>query len=201
METVIDGFPPDSDSNAADCTTGRVRTAATWREIFASIARGENEGFDRLYDCAARQLFGLAIWRTGSKEDAADIVQEVFVRVAEQGPRLAKVKHPRAWLMTVAHRLAVDLTRRRKVRDADSIEAHPYLEAAADDPDRVVDAEHASALLALLPEKQREVVFLRHFSDCTFAEIGRIVGVPTFTASSRYRLGVRRLRRLMEKGP
>jgi DNA-directed RNA polymerase specialized sigma24 family protein len=54
-------------------------------------------------------------------------------------------------------------------------------------------------MLAGLPLKQRETIYLRHFAGCTFADIGRIVGVPTFTASSRYRLGVHRLRRLMEK--
>jgi RNA polymerase sigma-70 factor (ECF subfamily) len=201
METVIDDVPPTIDGVEADRGPEAPDTGNGWGEIFASIARDEAKGLHRLYDRAAHQLYGLALWRTGSPEDAADIVQEVFVRVAEQGPRLEKVRNPRAWLLTVAHRLAVDLTRRRRVREADPLEAHPYLEAARDDPDRIVDAERASSLIALLPGKQREVVFLRHFAECTFAEIGRIVGVPTFTAASRYRLGVQRLRRFMEHEP
>jgi RNA polymerase sigma-70 factor (ECF subfamily) len=203
METMVDEIPPTIDtaapaSSVAEARAGSDGDGPAWRELFASIARGEAQGLHRLYDRAAHQLYGLALWRTGSKEDASDVVQEVFVRVAEQGPRLEEVKNPKAWLLTVVHRLAVDLTRRRKVRDADSLDAHPYLQAAADDPERVVDAERASTLLAMLPGKQREVVYLRHFAECTFAEIGHIVGVPTFTASSRYRLGVQRLRRLME---
>jgi DNA-directed RNA polymerase specialized sigma24 family protein len=42
---------------------------------------------------------------------------------------------------------------------------------------------------------------MRHFEECTFARIGRITGVPTFTAASRYRLGIGRLRRLLERRP
>jgi DNA-directed RNA polymerase specialized sigma24 family protein len=41
-------------------------------------------------------------------------------------------------------------------------------------------------------------VFLKHFADLTFKEIGRVTGVPTFTASSRYGAAMRRLRAGME---
>jgi RNA polymerase sigma-70 factor (ECF subfamily) len=73
----------------------------------------------------------------------------------------------------------------------------PFLAAAESDRARAIDAARASSLLAQLPPAQRDVIFLRHFADCTFAVIGDITGVPTFTAASRYRLGIERLRRLM----
>ena len=66
------------------------------------------------------------------------------------------------------------------------------------DPDRVIDARNVSLLIGTLPAKQREVLMLRHFSDCSFADIGRITGVPIFTAASRYRLAIARLRRRLE---
>ena len=62
----------------------------------------------------------------------------------------------------------------------------------------VVDAGRASALLAQLPPAQREVIYLHHYAGHTFSSVGKIVGVPTFTAASRYRLGLEKLRRLME---
>ena len=52
-------------------------------------------------------------------------------------------------------------------------------------------------MLKDLPPPQREALYLRHFAGLTFAQIGRVAGVPTFTAASRYRLGIRRLRRMM----
>jgi RNA polymerase sigma-70 factor (ECF subfamily) len=167
-----------------------------WAELFSDLAAGNASALEEIYEAAAGRIFGLALWRTGSKEDASDVVQEVFVRLVEQGTRLRKVKNPRAWLLTVAHRVAVDVTRRR--RKSEPLEICRFLESTSADAGRQLDAGRAGALLTGLPPAQREAVYLRHFADCTFAEIGRVTGVPTFTAASRYRLGISKLRGLME---
>ncbi len=169
----------------------------SWRELFAQLAEGKVQALERLYDIASRRLYGLALWHTGSPEDAGDVVQEVFVRVAEQRHRLEQVRDPRSWLLTVAFRLSIDVLRCRRRRPTEPIDAHPLLAAAESEPERALDADRASRLLASLPEAQRDALYLRHFADCTFGEIGAITGVPTFTAASRYRLGLRRLRRLV----
>ena len=169
-----------------------------WRSTFAALADGRLEALDELYELAAGDVYRLALWRTGSREDAEDAVHDVFVRVAEHGRRLAAVRHPRRWLLTVAHRLALDLCRKRHRRRADPLHEVSYLEALPEHPDRAADARAASRLVGTLPAGQREVVLLKLFADCTFADIGRITGVPTFTAASRYRLAVARLRRLLE---
>ena len=174
------------------------RTEDDWKDIFQALARGRMSALEDLYDAVAAKLYGLALWRTGSEEDAADVVHDVFVRVVDQGPRLADVRNPKSWLLTVTRRAAVDVTRRRKRRRAESLEACPFLVANAVDRIQRVDAARASQLLAGLPPAQRDAVYLRHFADCTFAEIGEIVGTPKFTAASRYRGGIRKLRRLME---
>jgi RNA polymerase sigma-70 factor (ECF subfamily) len=174
------------------------RTEDDWRGVFRALATGHMSALEDLYDAVAAKLYGLALWRTGSEEDAADVVHDVFVRVVDQGPRLANVRNPKAWLLTVAHRAAVDVTRRRRRRQAESLEDCPFLAANAVDGVQRVDAARASQLLAGLPPAQRDAVYLRHFADCSFAEIGEIVGVPKFTAASRYRIGIGKLRRLME---
>ena len=170
-----------------------------WRAVFSALVDGRLEALEELYDLAAGDIYHLALWRTGSSEDAEDVVQDVFVRVAEQGRRLVSVRHPRCWLLTVAHRRAVDLVRRRTRRRDAPMDEVPFLTAPSSDPDRGIEARSLSRLIARLPDKQREVMLLRHFADCTFADIGRIVGVPTFTAASRHRLAIARLRRLLEK--
>jgi RNA polymerase sigma-70 factor (ECF subfamily) len=167
----------------------------SWREMFLDLARGKARALEEIYEAAAGGIFGLALWRTGSREDACDVVQEVFVRLVEQGERLRRVRNPRAWILTVAHRVAVDATRRR--RRSEPMESCRFLESTPGNTDRELDAGKASSLLARLPPAQREAVYLRHFADCTFAEIGRVTGVPTFTAASRHRLGISRLRELM----
>ncbi len=172
-----------------------------WRKIFAALAEGRQSALNDLYDLASRQLYGLALWRTGSEDDAADIVQDVFVKVAEHGPRLATIRNPKGWLLTVTHRAAVDIARRRSRRPAEPLEEYPFLTAVDGDSDRMLDAARASVLLAGMPPNLRDVIYLKHFADCTFAEIGAIVGIPTFTAASRYRKGISDLRSLMEEAP
>ena len=175
--------------------------AETWRKIFDDLAAGRESALEDLYDTAARQLYGLALWRTGSEEDAADVVQDVFVKVAEQGSKLASVRNPKGWLLTVTHRAALDIARRRFRRAAEPLDEYPFLTAKCEDSDSILDAAHASVLLAGMPANFRDVIYLKHFADCTFAEIGSIVGIPTFTAASRYRRGISNLRNLMKDEP
>lgn len=186
------------DDGASESTRSDGDESVRWLAVFAAIADGRLTALDELYDLAATDVYRLALWRTGSPEDAEDVVQDVFVRVAEQGGRLARVGHPRRWLLTVTHRRAIDLVRQRRRRRTEPIGDAPLLEAPPDDPDRGIEASTLSRLIARLSDKHREVLLLRHFADCTYADIGRITGVPTFTAASRHRLAIARLRRLLE---
>ena len=156
MEAVTDELPPVS--NESD--RAYRHADEDWRDLFADLAAGHLAALDELYDAAASKIYGLALWRTGSKEDAADVVQDVFVCVAEQGARLAKVRNPRAWIMTVANRTAIDLIRRRSRRPAEPLEDCAYLTAAAADGERTLEATQVSALLAGLPDTHRVVIYL-----------------------------------------
>jgi len=200
MEAVT--HAPETTAGTADAarSAGAWAGREPWLAVFADVAAGRREALARLYDMAASRVFGLALWRTGSADDAAEVVQEVLVRVAEQRDRLSTVADPRWWLLAVTHRIAVDVVRRRRRRVAEPLEEHPHLESPSDDPDRRIDAARARALLSRLSPKQREVLFLHHVAEMSFAEIGRTLGVPTFTAASRHRLGLAALRRLLESG-
>jgi len=175
--------------------------AEAWLELFDALAGGGDLPFERLWDVAADRLYAFAAWSTGEPADAADVVAELFARVAAHGERLRNVRNPRAWLLTVTRRLCTDVARRRTRRPTHPIEDATFVAARAPDPDRVLDARRAEAALARLPARQRQVVFLHLYADCTFAAIGRILGIPTFTAASRYRRAVRRLRQILEATP
>jgi RNA polymerase sigma-70 factor (ECF subfamily) len=180
--------PVGSEQNAEE--TGRAALAVA----FEALAAGELDALEVIYDGCAGDLFGLALWRTGSREDSADVLQEVFVCLAGRGSKLRRVRDPRAYLLAMAHSAAVDVLRRRKV----TVEAgDAVLEPVLPDPGTAADAARASRLLLGLPPAQREAVYLRHFAGLSFAEIGEVTGAPTFTAASRYRLGIGRLRKLM----
>ena len=156
---------------------------------------GNVAALDEIYGATSAELYGLALWRTGSTADAEDVVQSIFVRLAEGRGRLAEVRDPRAYLLAMAHSAAVDRRRGWWARAVPLQEEARFLEASPHDAERAEDARRASAALAELPAPQREAIFLHHFADLTFAAIGRVTGVPTFTAASRFRSGIKALRR------
>ena len=168
--------------------------------LFVQLGPGTLDALDEIWDLCATDLYGLALWRTGSPQDAEDALQEVFVRLArsaEQG-QLKKVRDPRAYLLAMTHRAAIDtLRQRRKHHAADVSEMVDFVQAS---DEHQADAARLSTHLARLPEGQRTVVYLKHFLGMTFREIGSALRIPTFTAASRYRLALGRLRQHMGLG-
>jgi len=167
------------------------------RDLFDELEAGKIGALGTLYDSCGETLYGLALWRTGSASDAADVVQEVFVRLAGARRRLKNIGNPLAYLRRMTHRASVDAYRRRRRRREDPIEACFFVETDEPSPERQAEAGRASRLLEQLPPSQREAIYLRHFCGCSHAETARATGVPTFTAASRYRLGMQRLRVLL----
>ncbi len=180
----------------AGARNGQWNDASRWIALFRELGAGDSEKLGQLYDMASRRLYGLALWRTGSRDLAADVVQEVFVRVAERRERLGEVRDPRWWLLSVTHRLAIDVVRRTARRQAEPLEHLTELAAEGVDHERAADARRAWGLLARLSAKQREVVYLHDAAGMSHAEIGRCLGIPAFTAASRYRLALKTLRGL-----
>ncbi len=167
------------------------------RELAEALDRlksGDGAALERVWDLCAGDLYGLALSRTGRCADAEDVVQDVFLKLARDARAAALARRPRAYLLAMTRRAAVDLHRRRR---PDSGVDADLLAAASADPARQMDARKASQLVVRLSAKLREVVYLKHFADLTFAEIARVTRVPQFTAASRYRLALRRLREWM----
>ena len=167
------------------------------RAPFDALAAGDSAALEAIWDLTSRRLYGLALWRTGCQEDARDVVQEVFVRLASRRGELGSIVTPHVWLLTVTHNAAVDALRRNARRRAEPLESAAHVAAPGADPERAATASRLSRALSQIPPAQRETVLLHHVTGCSFREIAAITGVPAFTAASRCRLGLARLRRLM----
>ena len=174
---------------------------ATWGEAlrapFSALASGDCSALETIWELASRRLYGLALWRTGSEEDARDVVQEVFVRLASRRRELGRVESPHTWLLAMTHNAAVDAVRRSSRHRTEPLESADHVAALGPDPQRAAAESRVSRALALLPAPQREAVLLHHVAGCSFREIAAITGVPAFTAASRCRLALARLRSLL----
>jgi len=163
------------------------------------LAADDLDALDGIWRAAGDAMYAVALWRTGSREDAEDAVQDALIRVTRSRRRLHRVERPLGYLLTVVHRVAGEIGRRRR-RERDSCAPFPEL-AFIRDPERDADAASACRRLAMLPDRQRVAVCLRLLLGLSFREIGTVTGVPTFTAASRFRLGLERLRRLLGVTP
>ena len=125
----------------------------------------------------APAIYRLAYARTGSRADAEDIMQEVFVRLLRAGPDFADRAHARAWLLRVAANCANEWFRARwRRREGPLTDALPAPEHE--------DGGVVEAVLAL-PAKYRTAVHLYYYEELSVAEIAKITGKSESAVKSR----------------
>lgn len=115
-------------------------------------------------------VYRLAYARTGSREDAEDVVQETFLRLVRAAPVFREEDHCRAWLLRVAANCAGDLHRSPWRRRTQPLEAAEGLSAPVEEPGGVLDAVLA------LPEDYRIPVHLFYYEGLSVAEIAALLG-------------------------
>jgi RNA polymerase sigma-70 factor (ECF subfamily) len=134
--------------------------------------------------------------------DAADLTQEVFLRLFRNGERYREQGAFRTWIYRIVLSVARDAGRRRPVNGV-PLADHEPLDAFAP-PDALCRREAVERLaqaLAELPEGLREVLVLRHYEGLNFEQIARLTGRPASTLKSRFAVALQRLRgRLVELG-
>ena len=151
---------------------------------------------ESLYDQHATALTGFLVALTGSVVEARDVLQDVFVRLARSGETADAPREPRAFLLTLARRAAVDRLRREGSRQRRHLAAavDARLLAPAADPDAEVFRCAIESALRVLPDEQRAAVLLHVWNGLTFREMADVLGIPLHTAASRCRYGLARLR-------
>ena len=152
---------------------------------------------EQLYDEHAQALFAFLLNLTRHEADTRDLLQELFVKLANRPELLADVRDERAFLLRLAHNLAIDLIRRRGTREkhCEQLANEPApIFAPASEPDESAFREALSSALGEIPSDQRAVVHLKLWEGLTFEQIAELLGIPLNTAASRYRYGLDKLR-------
>ena len=162
-----------------------------------ALAAGDERAYATLYDLMGERLFRAAAAITGSRDDARDLVQELFVAMVRSRDKLAKVENLAAYMFTSLRRLAVRTSNRSRRRAATLTErarqeaARPTRRKSENRNDRLDRA------LTALPSPQREIIALKIDGGLTFAEISDLLGVSANTAASRYRYALENLRTML----
>lgn len=152
---------------------------------------------ERLYDEHAQALYAFVLELTRNESDTKDVLQNIFAKLARAPGALRDIKNVRAYLLRLSHNAAIDLMRRRTVRnkyvDELSRETEHVFEPGVTPDDEGFRVALSDAL-AELPPNQRAVVHLRLWEGLKFEEIAGLLSISLNTAASRYRYGIDKLR-------
>jgi RNA polymerase sigma-70 factor (ECF subfamily) len=190
MEMVIDGVDMPEDGSAGDLAA----------DLLVRVARGDQRAFADLYDLLSSRVFGLILRVLVNRSQSEEVLQEVFLEVWQSAGRFAPNKgQGRTWILTIAHRRAVDRVRasqssadrdvRVGIRDLGV--SH---DSVAEQVELSIEGGKVVAALATLPEPQREALVLSYYGGYSQSEISVLIGAPLGTIKTRMRDGLSRLR-------
>jgi RNA polymerase sigma-70 factor (ECF subfamily) len=180
---------------AALCAGEKAAMVASFpRQIVMTAAKaqpiGVTEDVEQFVREHARFVFRVAYSVLRNHHDAEDAAQETFLRVLRQRGKLAEVEDPRAWIGTIAWRIAVD--RRRPTVEVEFDSAAEYvteLRARGASAEQIVEQQQMSGVLwglvETLPAELRDALTLSTVGEMSSAEAGAALGVPEGTVRNR----------------
>ena len=168
--------------------------------LLGLVARGDEQAFAELYQLAAPAVFGLVRKVVRDPAQSEEVTQEVFVELWRTASRFDPARGAaRTWIMTCAHRRAVDRVRSaQRATERDDLagrrdQQRPYDEVV-EQVEASLEREQIRRGLEALTELQREAVMLAYYGGYTHREIAELLGVPSGTVKTRLRDGLIRLR-------
>lgn len=134
-------------------------------------------------------VYRLALCRLGSRADAEDVYQDVFLRLLRDSTEFRDSEHLKAWLLRVTLRCCIDLRRSAWWKRTAPMEA--AADAAAPEPD---DQSELRQAIAALPDDQRTAVWLHYVEGYRTEEIAQMAGCSAVTIRTRLHRARKQLR-------
>jgi RNA polymerase sigma-70 factor (ECF subfamily) len=179
---------------------GPQRSVPGMDMLLGRVARGDEAAFERLYEEVAATIYGLVRRVVRDPAQSEEVTQEVLVEVWRMASRFDPARgSAMAWIMTLAHRRAVDRVRSAQVASSsEQRSAHrsaeiPHDEVSAQVEDRM-ERERVRRCLGGLTELQRESVTLAYYGGHSHRQVANLLSVPLGTVKTRMRDGLIRLR-------
>jgi RNA polymerase sigma-70 factor (ECF subfamily) len=171
-------------------------------ELLNAIVARDEVALAQLYDRYRVILFGLLMRILNNREEAEDVLQEVFLQVWRKAEDFDEDRgRPFTWLVTLARSRGIDRLRtlgaRERVAEASAREVPEEVSDAAADAFKSEQRGIVSDALAKLPDEQKRPLMLAYFDGLTQSEIATHLGAPLGTVKTRMRTGLMRLRELL----
>jgi RNA polymerase sigma-70 factor (ECF subfamily) len=171
-------------------------------ELLKAVASQDEAALAQLYDRYRVILFGLLMRILNNREEAEDVLQEVFLQVWRRAADFDENRgRPFTWLVTMARSRGIDrlrtLASRERVAVAGAKEETEAVSDAASDAFRSEQRSRVTSALAQLPDEQQRPLILAYFDGLTQTEIAARLGAPLGTVKTRMRTGMMKLREML----
>ena len=167
--------------------------------LLASVAKGDEAAFERLYDATRAKLFGVVLRILRRQDLAEEVIQEAYVKIwnnaGQFNPGMAS---PITWMVSIARNRAIDVVRKRIET---SIEEEPAaMEVASDTPDPLARREMTEDLKRILecvgqldPERQK-LVLLAYYNGWSREQLAEKFDTPLNTVKTWLRRSMLEIR-------
>jgi RNA polymerase sigma-70 factor (ECF subfamily) len=166
--------------------------------LLTRVARGDQAAFAALYDSAAGLVFGAVRRIVRDPGQSEEVTQDVLLEVWRTAARFdTRRGSGLAWMMTMAHRRAVDRIRSEQAaaaRERRAGQDGPGYDAVTEEVEARIDAQRVRRCLDSLTDLQRESVTMAYYGGHTYREVASLLAVPVGTVKTRMRDGLIRLR-------
>jgi RNA polymerase sigma-70 factor (ECF subfamily) len=177
------------------------RSATTNEQLLAAAATGDQAAYAQLYDRVAGIVYGLVLRVVRDPAQSEEVAQEVLLEVWRRAPRFdASRGSAAAWIMTIAHRRAVDrvrseqASRTRDERAGAREQRSAGFDVVAEEVELRFEHQEVRSALTKLTDLQREAIELAYYSGYTYREVAELLDAPLGTVKTRLRDGLIRLR-------
>lgn len=139
----------------------------------------------------AGNIYSYALNMTGNPADAADITQEVMIKLWNSRKTLGKLENLKAWTLKITRNLCLDWMKKKKpvYQETQILQQEEYDTNLLHQIENKDSAEAVRQIIRTLPDNQREVMILREMEELEYDEIARITG-----------LGLNNIRVLLSRG-
>jgi len=190
-------------------TPSQQATSTIDPTLLARVAKGDHQAFSQLYDHSSTLLFTLAVRILGNHEEAAELLQDVYLEVWRKVSRYDVGRGtPIAWLITLTKSRAIDRLRARTARGhhtTGSVEAGTATQLTDEGPspfETKADQELRTAVItavAGLPQAQQQAIELAYYEGLSHTEIASLLNQPLGTVKTRINLGMSNLREVLQQ--
>jgi RNA polymerase sigma-70 factor (ECF subfamily) len=169
--------------------------------LLAQVARGDQAAFEQVYDQLSGQVYGIVRKVLRDPAQSEEVAQEVMLEIWQTASRYDPARGGgAAWVMTIAHRRAVDRVR-SETAAADRVRKLVPGPVTGDDVAELVetalDRQRVRRCMGALTDLQAEAVKLAYYGGYTYPQVAELLGIALGTVKTRIRDGLIRMRDCM----